>query len=984
MRQLAVTERDNPGHAAAIRPPGFVGREREMAALDGALAGPSAVVLIEGEAGVGKTRLVREFLAAAEGHRAGVLVACCPPFRQPHTLGPVVDAVREAAGDVRELGLSGLAGALRPVLPEWASVLPATPEPLEDASAARHRVFRALAEFLDRLDVRLLVTEDAHWADETTLEFLLFLAARQPRRVSLLVTCRPEDTPTGSLLLRLTRLAAGTDGLRLTLHPLDVAQTRSLVSSMLAGEQVSEQFAAFVHERTEGLPLAVEESVRLMGDRADLTFRHASWARRHLTDIEVPPTVRDAVLERAAQLSSEAVAVLRAAAVLGEPAGEPVLALVAGLARDEAWAGLSEVLGCGLVIENRSSKGQTVVFRHALAARAVYDAIPAPLRRDMHQLAGQALQDATPVPLARLAHHFREAGDATKWCQYAEQAADQALSVGDQATAAVLLQNLVTDAGLPADVVVRLARRIPLVALAGYGSLTTLIHRLRSLLEDAALSPGERAEVGFQLGRLLVNAGEDEAGMAELERAVPGLAHRPVDAARAMTLLGLPRRTLWPVAVHRRWVERGWAVARDGSISDDDRLVLAINRAGALLELGEGAGWAAAAELPADASDPRQALQVARNLINTGEAAIGWGRYGDARQRTRAALEVADRYGFPRMHGVALAQLAHLDWLTGGWSGLAERTATLTGHEEPQARMQALLIGGLLDAAAGASVAAEKKLRLVLEEKRRRGMAVLLSLEPAAALARLRLAEGEAGEALALTDRPVEVITAKGIWLWATEVVPARVQALAAMGRTAEAEALVGAFARGLRGRDLPAPGAALVFCRAVLAEAIGEHRRAAAAFVRVVAAWQELPRPYDALLAEERQAQCLLALGQDQEGLDLLPQVFRALSALGARADAARVMKALRGHGVTGTTGRPGRRSYGDELSPRELEVVRLLAAGQTNRQIAVTLFLSVPTVIHHVKSARRKLDAPSRTALAVIAAESGLLASAEDTARA
>ena len=107
-------------------------------------------------------------------------MTCCPPFRQPCTLGPMTDALRQTAGDIAVMPLSPLAGALRPLIPEWAAVLPPSPEPLEDPGAARYRVYRALAELLVCLRVRLLVTEDVHWADEATLEFLLFLVARQP------------------------------------------------------------------------------------------------------------------------------------------------------------------------------------------------------------------------------------------------------------------------------------------------------------------------------------------------------------------------------------------------------------------------------------------------------------------------------------------------------------------------------------------------------------------------------------------------------------------------------------------------------------------------------------------------------------------------------------------------------------------------------------------------------------------------------------
>ena len=185
----ATTQRETVSRAPAICPPAFVGREQELAGLAQALAAGPSMVLVEGEAGIGKTRLISQFLASRDPHAGGalvaggVLVAGCPPFRQPHTLGPVVDAVRASTADgVRGLGLSGLAGALRPLFPEWAGDLPPVPEPAGDATAARHRVFAALLEVLDRLGAGLLVAEDVHWADDATLEFLLFLAYRRPRR----------------------------------------------------------------------------------------------------------------------------------------------------------------------------------------------------------------------------------------------------------------------------------------------------------------------------------------------------------------------------------------------------------------------------------------------------------------------------------------------------------------------------------------------------------------------------------------------------------------------------------------------------------------------------------------------------------------------------------------------------------------------------------------------------------------------------------
>jgi len=183
-------------------------------------------------------------------------------------------------------------------------------------------------------------------------------------------------------------------------------------------------------------------------------------------------------------------------------------------------------------------------------------------------------------------------------------------------------------------------------------------------------------------------------------------------------------------------------------------------------------------------------------------------------------------------------------------------------------------------------------------------------------------------------------------------------------------------FAEENRGRDAPATAAALAGCRAALAEGQGRWAQAASLFARTAAAWHALPRPYAEVLARERQARCLLAAGQRTDALPVLAEVLEGLSGLGARGDAMRVIRTLNEHGVPAR--RPwlgGRRSYGDKLSPRELDVVRLLIHGRTNRQVAEELVLSPKTVANHVDSLMRKLGVSSRTALAVRAVETGLV---------
>jgi DNA-binding CsgD family transcriptional regulator len=955
--------------------PRFIGRERELAAVQRALSHPPAVVLVEGDAGIGKSRLVRELLAApGQPWHDRTLVGACPPFREPFTLGPVVSALRQAADRVDDLPLTALAGALRPLFPEWAPGLPPAPEPLHDASAARHRLFRALAELLGCLDVQLLVVEDAHWSDEATLEFLLFLATRQPQGLSLLTTCRPDDLSADSLLPRLfARVPTGTTRLRVPLPPLAEAETARLVSSMLDGKPVSAEFATFLHVHTDGLPLAIEESVRLLHDRADLIREDGGWVRRDIADIVVPASVRDAVQERAARLGTEAMAVLRSAAVLAEPADEAVLVAVSALPADRAGAGVAEALGSGLLEDDAHGH---LSYRHALACRAVYEAIPAGERREYHLRAGQALQRAARPPVVQLARHFREARQTSLWYRYAEQAADLALVSGDPQTAFKLLHDVLTRAEPSATALTRLMYRIPTNVVTDNTQIEGLLRTLRARLADDALTAAERAGIRLQMGRMMFKVGGFEAGWSEIETAIPDLADRPLDAAHAMVMLGWPHDTSRTVAAHRRWLERAAVIEKDPSTPAVHRSALIADRATGLLMLGEEAGWAAAAELPTDGGTPEEVEQIARGQANLAQVAAVWGQYGDARRWPALAGGLAHTHQYDRLRDRILTTTTRLDWWTGAWSGLAEQVAALAEPDrEPAARLEALLIAGLLDAASGEPADAESKMRAALEMGRRRGV-VDGSLEPAAALAGLHMKRHQVDEALGLTEEPMRVIACKRIWLWATDVAPVRTRALVVAGRRDEAARLVTAFGRGLTAPKPPSAGAALVMCRAVLAEAQGQPGRAAVQYARAADAWQALPRPYDALLARERQAACLLAAGQEEAGLALLSRVFQDLSGLGARADAEQVRQTLSGLGVrVPRAGRVGRPSYGDRLSPRELEVVRLLATGQTNQEIARALSLSPKTVASHIDSALRKHNVVSRTALAMRAVEAGLV---------
>jgi DNA-binding CsgD family transcriptional regulator/tetratricopeptide (TPR) repeat protein len=894
-----------------------------------------------------------------------------------------VEALRQAGQPVRQLALSGLAGALRPLFPEWAADLPPLPESLVDAEATRHRLYRALAELIGSLGVTVLVVEDVHWADEVSLEFLLFLTTRQQisRELSLIVTYRPEDVAEGSLLLRLSsRVPHGVTQTRLAPPPLGVTDTARLVSSMLHGAQVSDTFAAFLHERTDGLPLAVEESVRLLGDRADLVRRNGRWVRTSLEGLQVPPTVRDSTLERVQRQDAATRQVLRAAAVVGA-ADEATLAAVAGLPAAELRAGATGAVAAGLLQDTATGK---LAFRHILSATAVYEAIGGAERRELHLRAGHVLEQLDPPPAVRLARHFREGGDVAGWARWAGRAAADATASSDHITAASLLADLPGQRDLPAPVRAMLAKQLALAALflqaVDVDQTSRVVRTVRSALDLPGLPVRQRAELRNLLGRLLNQQGEPAAAFVEFAQAIPHLSHLPVEAARSMVSLGWPRAGPWPAAVHLRWLRRADRLPL-ASLRPADRLGLLVDRAAALLQLGAEEGWSLAGQLPETAASQEERIHLARGYLNIGDAAMHWGRYPEARRLLTAGLELSEASGFGRIGAISRTTLIRLDWLTGAWDGLADRVTALTGTDDTLlgAEQEVMLVAAMLALAQGGYSRADQQLRDCLEEARRRGW-VALELAPAAGLARLRLAAGDVAAARELTDQPIRTVGYKRIWVWAADIAPVRVEALVRAGALAEADRLVSAFASGLRGRHAPAPRAALLTCRAILAEHRGQLRAAGSGFARAAAAWEALPRPYDAVCARERQGGCLLAAGQAEPGLAALSQALDGFRGLGAGGDADRVAARLREQGMdVARRWRGGRRGYGDQLSPRELEVVRLVATGKTNREIAKLLSKAPGTVAGQLRSAMRKLGVTSRTALAVRAIEAGVLPEGE-----
>ena len=394
--------------------------ERLHVAAEAASAGHGRLVLIGGEAGAGKTALVEAFRVTS-GTARRVLRGVCDAYATPRPLGPLLDVAHE------------LGGALMIAL----------------AEGPREAAFRALLEALDgHPQCTLLIFEDAHLADEATLDLVRFLARRlEARRVLLVLTFRDEELGPRHPLRVLIGDVATTPMLRLTVPPLTAAGVERLAEG-------SGLDPAALHRRTGGNPFFLTEILATGGPG-------------------IPASVRDAVLARVARLEPEARGALEVAAVAGERVSPELLGTLA------STSSLDACVASGML---RGEPGE-LVFRHALVREAVLETLPGHRLRALHAAVLGVLceRGAHADELAVLAHHAEGAHDAPAVLEFAAAAARRASGLGaHRESAAQYARALRFASALPAD------RAAPLhEALAHECFLTQQI--------DAAIAAREQA-----------------------------------------------------------------------------------------------------------------------------------------------------------------------------------------------------------------------------------------------------------------------------------------------------------------------------------------------------------------------------------------------------------------------------------------------------------------------------------------------------------
>jgi DNA-binding CsgD family transcriptional regulator len=965
----APGEHRPPAYTRLVRSGGLIERDAEREWLEAflaeALAGRGALVLVAGDAGVGKTRFVEEAVASVDAH---FLRGTSGPGTVAYA--PITGALRGFNRDV-----PGGLGACGPLRSHLALLLPELGEAVEESDRAT--LFEAIrcglaAVVADRPAVVLL--DDLQWSDDATLELLGALAASLHELPMLVVAAyRSDEIPRVHQLRRLRDDLRRNHALReLTLEPLSVDGTAEMVELML-GNAPSAQLARTLHDRTGGIPFFVEELARAL--RAGGRLRHGEQGLELALDGEVPlpQTVRDAVLLQAGDLSDRARATAEAAAVAGAGFDIDLLAVLG------CEAGLDEVLARGLIVETEPGRA---AFRHPLARDAIYEDVPWLRRRELHRELAAALE-ARDGARAEVAAHWLAARDPARALGALVRAVDELAAVHAYRDATRLGRqalDLWPEGERGAERIAVLERHARFAELSG-----DLAEAVRAQREVVAARRSEGA------GRALADAERSLAGIYALqgdrERA---LTARCV-AADAFAANGFPGE-----AAAERLIAAGYL----GSAGRHGEALELIGRA------QEEAGRAERVDLRARALGLHGVTRVKRGDFDAGieaiQAALSLaleheltleaaqiyqrlgtayeiaGDYGGARDALATAIGFCEAGGDHAMEHTCLSCMAYVLRELGDWDRAGELSEELSGPgvDDSVTVVTDGMLGSIL-AFRGEWGSARPLLTRSLETATRLDV-FSMAVDSAAALAMLEEHEGHPDEAHAhcrfLLDR------------WARSedhhyaVWPLRWAACffarhGALGEARECTQALSSISAATGHLDALA---ALAHALAETALAEGQFDAAAEQLDRAAELHETLEIPFERTQIQLRAGAALAAAGQREAAAERLAQACRTARRLGAAPLATQAADMLAGLGES-VEAHLGRRAAAEHanggLSPRELEVMRLVAAGRTNREIAGELVLSTRTVDMHVRNILAKLRCRSRTEAAAKANGLGLL---------
>ena len=959
------------------------------------------MVFLAGESGVGKTRLLGELIDAVKGLDGRVLGGACIELGDDELpYAPLVATLRplQRAGDPVLAELPDVTRA------ELARLIPELGEPPGEPETERgeiqRRLFDAILELIASLGAErpvLLWIEDIHWADRSTRAFLRFLeASLRGEKAIVVATYRSDELhrrhPLRPLLAELERSPCSR---RIELQRFDRAEVADQLADIL-GAAPAADVVERMYGRSEGNPLFTEELLA-----AGVDGRAA-----------LPPSLREALLLRAERLPDETQRLLRLLAVGGRP-DHALLAEAAGVETVELSGAIREAIAAQIVVVDEAER---YGFRHALLREVIYDDLLPGERSELHLVFAHALERVAAEgngawTATGIAHHYYSAGDQP-----------QALASAVTAARAVQRLHAYGEAAGLLDRALELWNRVP---------------------DPEELAGADHAEVLTRAGRAHYLAGDEEMGGALYETAVEEIDEEaePQRAARVLTALATCQWSLGLAERSRASQRRGLALLPADEDSPERAALLAqrvrflllqgrfrdvrdeapealeafehaglgpdigvVNRLGcALFSLGDEQGARARLDesielaLATGTSD-----DIATAYLNYADALHIAGQSREGRDvAMRGLVEVSKRVGTGSSRSMRWIRLnlSEIEFDLGHWAAADEQLAPAGTVYRGVALAHADLRRAQLALGRGQHEDARKVLDhaddLLANALEPQYIALLAALR-----AELERRGGDLDRAMAEVDGGIDriqfcsddagrlaMVAAAGASIAADAAERARDlgDATAEQAAVARAESLLELIRAAAEDGERPVERAGLATSEAELSRARGEDDPAL--WAEAAAGWERVERPYNRAIARWRQAQAELAAADRAAAAESLADAIALAEELGAqwlaveaKGFGARARLTLTAVTDADADGAPEPEPFG--LTPRERQVLGLLAIGATNREIAEQLFMAEKTASVHVSRILTKLDVRSRTEAAAVAHRHGLASEAPTVA--
>jgi DNA-binding CsgD family transcriptional regulator/tetratricopeptide (TPR) repeat protein len=994
-------------HSAGAAPP-LVGRASDLASLTAALtdaaAGAGRTFFVVGESGIGKTRLVDVVAGQAAQRGFSVAVGRAYPVETGVPYAVFSDALLPL---LRSMEPSLLTLLSRGGTAELVQLFPALQDGVHPASVPRGdpaelkaRLLWNLWQFLARFAAKrplLIVLENLQWADSASLEMLHFVARQIGGDRIVLIGTHNDPDHRGSAPLRATEqsLRGLANAQRLRLGPLPVSAITDLLERMFGAEPArTKGFSDRLHRWTGGNPFFIAETIGALVEAGQLRNGPGGWGGWDVDELRVPSTIREAVLARLTELAPSARRLADIAAVLGARVTHEELAAAAGVDDDMLIEAIDELRGADVLTE-REDAGQIIYdFSHPILQETLYSELGLARTRTLHGAIAEALEtlygSRAMAHAGELAFHYAR-GDtrrlAAKAVEYLRAAGrDASLKYANREAADYLAAALAiaeqAGAEQAADLVTDLARVRQ--RLGDYDGALELWQRAADAAREAN-DAGRVAIIERSIGLAQYWSGAFSQSLAHYEAARQA-ARRAGDRhleARVLIAKASCLQAVGKSAESRDDVEHALAIASE---LGDEALLARVHRSLLLLAL-----WIGPAERAIEHGN--RAIALAERV---GQPSVAWsahwalavlgGLTGDAESARRhigEAHRVADELHSP-LFRVWTSEI-EIEYAagTGDWDHgveLAERAITMARSLSQRTLLPRLLVwAGLLHLGRGRIAEGKARVDEAWE--------LATGVDPSAAVrdvfaivpahigrAAYHLAMGHYADAIRVGEHGLRIADRSGYVVWAIHrLMPVIAEASLWANDLPRASSLAARMRREstVLGQRLGLAWADA--CDALVAMLSHETERAVTLLQGAVAALEAIPHVPDAARVRRQLARVLAETGDRDGAMRELRRAHEVFAHLGAEHELDATREQLRELGA-----RPPTRSLTQGvggLTGRELEIVRLVAARRSNKEIGTALGISARTASTHLSNIFTKLGVESRGELADRARDAGLL---------